>query len=854
MSSSHSTKSPAKKRAKTKNPYGDISKGGRAPATLAPHKSAYNLCDRLMKERGEVLLTELAATDCEGDNLKVWFTELANAMGNDSCVKSTGEEHVATTLTGYLEKAKDYLLVQYPNNEVLNDKEFFDGLYNKIPNIANRRQRKGKDETDAIKKIIPIFRKSMPENAIFMDPQEPVQEVSTDLLRICTSLWKSGADDAHMMRLTNNMLHAGDARGGEPKFLTCDKMYYEHRFHVIYGLWFQLKQTTTVPTCFTNDYEHPETCVEHSFAAFWCVENGLARGGNPYQNPKSAEARKASYVFQPYHGMNDSSVTQKVTARLKTLVPLSLKHLISSKGLRIGSSTEMAADPLVDFDQSIMRGGWSTGTSRDYCVWIVLCALLAPMMSLAGHPDPKAMPYPPRLNAIPFDQHATVQAFIRVLCIIDVPYFLPGDKLRPMLEECTAVLIMHFPYTIRKYSREDKLMTKMIESGLSAGLGTTPNDVIIKLREWGGLIKNDCDNQKSKPSDHREEILARLISVQRQQAANDAFLRERLTSTELKLDEAIAEMTSMKQVMESFMGAAGNDFGEIKGMLNQLLGGCGGTAEPRRISASPENLGIEATRTAVGNLMAATAAPTAATTAATATAAATMRNTNANANAASISIFTGTVPSQAAATPQQQSMQPRSVNNALWHNARVNSKATDDGISVSKVMEALYKMKNKPLSSLGRPCRFLKFLFYQPITSNNKAKYESAMTLVEALLTTKQRKIAIEGILPTNEAASAFFDLDEWVKKAAAAIQGKTKVNASRRASWIGIGGCVKEAKKSIHRVDMTEFIAGYIPKVEWDQLKDASDSAVFLGEGKTETFRQWVDSQLIRNATHVAL
>ena len=87
---------------------------------------------------------------------------------------------------------------------------------------------------------------------------------------------------------------------------------------------------------------------------------------------------------------------------------------------------------------------------------------------------------------------------------------------------------------------------------------------------------------------------------------------------------------------------------------------------------------------------------------------------------------------------------------------------------------------------------------------------------------TKQRKIATEGMLPMNEAASAFFDLDEWVKKAAAAVQGKTKVNASRHASWIGISGCVKEAKKSIHHVDMTEFVAGCIPKVEWDQLKDA--------------------------------
>jgi hypothetical protein len=535
--------------------------------------------------------------------------------------------------------------------------------------------------------------------------------------------------------------------------------------------------------------------------------------------------------------MNDSSVTQKVTARLKLLVPESLKHLVSSKCLRIGSSTAMAADPLVTYDQSIIRGGWSTGTSRDYYVWVVLFALLAPMMSLAGHPDPKAMPYPPRLNAIPFQQHDTIQTFIRFLYIINVPYFLPGGKLRPMMEECTAVLIMHFPYTIRKYGRDDKLTTKMIEAGISAGLGATANEVIIRLREWAKLIQDDYDNQKTKPSDHRDEIIARLLAIQRTQAADNASQREQIRMLTSQLADNMAELTSFKQ-------AVATDIGELKGLIYQLLGHRGGiSAERRRISASPENptapVPPATITTAVGNLIAASTAAAG--------------NMSANEDAAISGRATASAAPALAVATQQPNTQQRptqlpTVNAVLWHGARATSaNKGDEGIDVSKVVEALYKMDCKPLSLLKRN-RPLKYLLYQHISSNNKSKYESAMTLVEALMTTQQRKVAIEGELAWNEAASVFVDLDSWVKRATAVMHGKTTVAASRRASWIGIGGSIKAAKKTITGADMTAFVAEFIPHVEWEQLKNASDGDIFLARGKTETFRQWVNSQLARN------
>jgi hypothetical protein len=663
-----------------------------------------------------------------------------------------------------------------------------------------------------------------------MDPYKPVEEVGTDLLRITESLWRSSDSDAHGMRLNLNLLQSGVGRGGEPKFLTYAKMYYEHRYSMLYGLWFQLKQVTTVPTCFTNDYEYPETCVEHAFGSFFCVEDGLARAGNPFANPNSAEARKASYVFQQYHAMNDSSVTQKVTNRLKSIVPASLKHVVTSKCLRIGSSTSLAADPAVTYDESIFRGGWSTGTSRDYYVWILLYALIAPMMSLAGHPDPKAMPYPPRLNALPFHLHELVQTYISFLYVINVPFFLPGQKLRPMLEECTAVLIMHFPYALRKYGREDKLNTKMIEAAMYAKLGDTAKEAITALREWAKHIQDDYDSRKINATDQRDEVLSRLVQIQRAQASDNASLREMLRTVTAQLTVSNAETADVRTELSGLK----TDLQEIKGLMLQQQrsnNNDGGSAGQRRISASPAN-------SAAAPIAPAPIAQS--TTVTTVTAAV----GNLLAPATSTSAPAEAAPVQQQRTGQPPTQQGRNVNDAIWWGAA--AKGDEKKIPVSEVMKKLYKMDSKPLAALKR--RPLKYMKYQAISTNNNTKYESAMTLVEALMTTKQRKIAIEGKLTPNEAASAFLDLDWWVKKAAAAIQCKSNVSASRRANWLGIGGCIKDATKNIHRKDMTSFIGEYIPRTEWDELKNAADSHVFLPPGKTQTFRQWVDSQLERN------
>ena len=583
-----SSQLPPAKKAKSLQ-HGDAASGGNAQSTIAGVSSAITLCNRLLEAQEEPKIDELTVEDAEGDNLAQWFITLVNALGNESCLKSNGEEYASKTLTGYLDKVREHLQSKFPGNEVLCNNRFFDDLKESLPKITARRQHKGTNETDVISKTIPIFRQSMQQNALFLDPTRPAEPVAVDLLQINEKLWRSHAVDTHETRLAFNMLYSSDTRPGEPKFVTYDKMYYEKHFNTTYANWFQMKQLTTFPTCWTNDYEYPETCVLHAFAAFWCAEDGLVRLGDPFRVPKSGAARRAAYVFPSAHAMNDNSFAQKLTNKVKFLVNLlqpSLKELASAKSFRIAASTAMAADNLLSQDESVFRGGWSTHTSRDHYTWILLVALIAPMMSLAGHPDPRALPYPPRLDALPNECHALLQQWIEKLYIIDVPYFKPGGKLRGFLDECTACLIMHFPTAIRRYGRMDKLNGKMVWAGLKAGLANNANGVIIKLREWAKHIRDDYDRRKLNPSNQRDEIVRRLVDLQRSTASDNENLRRMVQGVLAMLETRDNELVDLR----SELGETRTQLREVKSLLQQLLG-----RELRpRVSASPDGAAAQA--------------------------------------------------------------------------------------------------------------------------------------------------------------------------------------------------------------------------------------------------------------------
>lgn len=88
---------------------------------------------------------------------------------------------------------------------------------------------------------------------------------------------------------------------------------------------------------------------------------------------------------------------------MREVLPPELQDIgkkISGKSLRYGGATHLHADRLITFDEALARGGWGSGTSRDYYIFVQLAAVIPPMLSLAGFPDPTIDPVSPSLKPI----------------------------------------------------------------------------------------------------------------------------------------------------------------------------------------------------------------------------------------------------------------------------------------------------------------------------------------------------------------------------------------------------------------------------------------------------------------------
>ena len=128
-----------------------------------------------------------------------------------------------------------------------------------------------------------------------------------------------------------------------------------------------------------------------------------------------------------------------------------------------------------------------------------------------------------------------------------------------------------------------------------------------------------------------------------------------------------------------------------------------------------------------------------------------------------------------------------------------------------------------------------------PLHKQNENKFKACMDLVDALLTTKQREMAIAGTAPLSEAKQEFLELNHWVKKATAAFENQTEVKSRRKAFWPGVGNIVVRHK-------MRPLVQEFVPRTPWAALKNGSDDHPWLAAGKNKTLREWIDERLEAN------
>ena len=140
---------------------------------------------------------------------------------------------------------------------------------------------------------------------------------------------------------------------------------------------------------------------------------------------------------------------------LATLEVLFQIAYFTGKSFRYGGMSQLAWDPAVSYDESVALGGWTTSTNHDHYVWEYLVSIIPAVLSLAGYPDCRVLPYTPTLGMLFFHESLrveqrftkeTYEKFIQKLYIIDLPEFkFPNTPQRNLLVVVMAVMVHPCP-------------------------------------------------------------------------------------------------------------------------------------------------------------------------------------------------------------------------------------------------------------------------------------------------------------------------------------------------------------------------------------------------------------------------
>lgn len=465
------------------------------------NSTARPLWNKLM----DIPFDSIGWTDLEGDLGIMLLNSFAKKLGDGVPVSDhTGRPYMASTLKDAFKKVIEKLKTKFSANIASSNGELFpsddvDAWLKRLRDGHQRQVMEGTDEQNLLKKIFPLPRKHGPRTSIFPlddipDPDIQAERKRTDLGSICRKLFKDERfEDLAKIVIT----YKGIARGGEVKFLSYQRMFYDTQFNTLFTQWFQRKTLKSNPSGFTADYEGPETCVFFSLGCYWACNNGLLR--QVPGEPGSPQARLAGYVFQDLHGMRDDSVAKQLTEILRSRVHHQLRKFISIKSCRFGSMTELAYDPAVAYEEGVALGGWATGSNSDWYVWTYLVAIVPPILTLAGYPDPRVIAHLPRkapvLHSVPVEFRMTFQQwnmFLDALFPNSLPEFSPPcGRLREFMDCVAAVMVMHFSHVYSTYGISHPCVSVMISAVVNVGFTASRSGAVQRLQVWSRAIRED---------------------------------------------------------------------------------------------------------------------------------------------------------------------------------------------------------------------------------------------------------------------------------------------------------------------------------------------------------------------------
>ena len=347
------------------------------------------LWDRVMSQ-GSICFDDIGVDDLIGElSLKLMGEFVSRCVSSPPVSLRTKKPFGAKTLQDTVSTVARKLKSRFAN-ELKDRPDIFpvddiNKLRSRIKDGRNRVMMEGDEESDVLKDTFPLpkqhsDRTNMHSGDNFRDEAQRTQSRSTDLTSLAKKLFSSGKFEELAVLL---FTFYGVGRGGEVKFLSYASFFFDEKFNMLFAQWFQRKNLKTNPSGFVPDFEFAETCLFLILGCFWACDGGLERPDGVGE-PKTPLGRKARFVFQNLHKIQDRSVAKELNRIIRLGIHEAISAFFSGKSLRIGAMTHLAWDPAVTYEEAVALGGWSTPSNADWHMWIYLTAVIPPALSLAG--------------------------------------------------------------------------------------------------------------------------------------------------------------------------------------------------------------------------------------------------------------------------------------------------------------------------------------------------------------------------------------------------------------------------------------------------------------------------------------
>jgi hypothetical protein len=535
--------------------------------------TAKPLFDRVMADIGG--FDGIAFDDLRGDNaIDIISTFVNRLVESPPHSNRTGKPYGTKTLENSFRKilemfnqkfsrqAQDAGDLLFPPTEV-------NSLLKRIRDGHHRTMMEGEDENDTFKNIFPIPPKHGMRTRIHPDddfPTEPMRTAArqTDLYNLCKKLFQT-ARFTELAKLLITFKAIG--RGGEVKFLSYKRMFFDEQFNCLFTQWFQRKNLKSNPSGFTVDFGHPETCVFLALGCYWACDNGLHR--EHVGHPGTPMARRNAFVFQDLHNIQDGSVASQLTSTIRSLIIPSLKNYYTVKSLRIGAMTTLAWDPSVTYDESVALGGWSTASNSDWYTWMYIVAIIPPILCLAGYSQPRRIPHLPHngclFYVVSVEHRFTADKWTSLLDRLfpnNLPEFsAPHGRLRRFMDCVACVMLMHFTHFYNRLGHSHPYCRTMIGAVKRAQIATTDTMAIEKLNLWSKCLEDDYRN--GNPQRQDEVILQNDTRSKLDALTNEVAT---LRSQSLELEQHMA--TQQSQHLH-FVNIIGNLTNQNQRLLEQ---------------------------------------------------------------------------------------------------------------------------------------------------------------------------------------------------------------------------------------------------------------------------------------------